>query len=675
VSLAAGVDEPDALAGLLALTIIRGGLAMPVRRLATVCVALLVMLGVASVGSAGAASPALGCKSSCTVISDPTVFTILWQPSNWTNFPFNKMGYDVTQVQQFISNLNETPYSNILAQYTSTGQTQPNDQVHYGGSCTVTDSTNDPSNGGNLAGTSSYPIADDTLATKIGECIDTESQTLPQWSASNPGNIYLLLPPEGMYFHGPIGANLGTKTSFSDFCGYHWANSLVEPSDTVVYGVIASPAFSTCIPGSTYEADAIWLTDHELFEAITNTGGGGYSDQRPGATSTWEVADECGSPPGGGLTFGTGENVNLNGTTYFLPGMWSNIAAGSTGVGTCQWVNYEAQVNPVATGTLGNPYSATPDPANLGWYTGNVNVTWDIRPASHVIVSGCANQSITTDGSTTVSCTVQGQIPLLNTNEGPAFTSTAMIHRDATPPVISSTTVNNSPFLLGSSTPGSVNATDPTPGSGMPGGVNVGPCPLFSRATVGTFSVICSATDVAGNTATKSVSYKVETVTASLAKDGGFETPKKTAAKTTVTAPAKVGPWTVNGAVIIGRKAGWAPAAGAQSLDLAGVANSGISQTFTLPASGRYIVNFKYAGNPTCGATTKKMLVTTTGADQNANLTETFSTTGHTITSMGWTAGSTTFGGRTGESVTLNFTDQTGTACGMTLDAVAVKGD
>jgi hypothetical protein len=118
----------------------------------------------------------------------------------------------------------------------------------------------------------------------------------------------------------------------------------------------------------------------------------------------------------------------------------------------------------------------------------------------------------------------------------------------------------------------------------------------------------------------------------------------------------------------------WKPAAGTQSIDLAGTASGNLQQQFKLPATGSYKLTFKYAGNPTCGASTKKMVVLSSGASGNVGGTFTFDTTGHTTTNMGWTPATLPLTGLAGQVVTLSFVDQSNSSCGMTLDAVSLKG-
>ena len=44
-------------------------------------------------------------KAMRATAQNPTVFAVIWSPSNWTSFPWNKLGYDVSDVQAFIGDL------------------------------------------------------------------------------------------------------------------------------------------------------------------------------------------------------------------------------------------------------------------------------------------------------------------------------------------------------------------------------------------------------------------------------------------------------------------------------------------------------------------------------------------------------------------------------------------
>ena len=95
-----------------------------------------------------------------TVITDPRVFVVSWEPEGWAN---GKPGYDLSFVKQFIHNLDKSSVSNLMTQYLPPNGDGVSDTVRYGGDCRLTDSAVDPDNGGIFAGTSGFPISNNTL--------------------------------------------------------------------------------------------------------------------------------------------------------------------------------------------------------------------------------------------------------------------------------------------------------------------------------------------------------------------------------------------------------------------------------------------------------------------------------------------------------------------------------
>jgi hypothetical protein len=149
-----------------------------------------------------------------------------------------------------------------------------------------------------------------------------------------------------------------------------------------------------------------------------------------------------------------------------------------------------------------NVTPATPNGLN-GWYnSGTIDVTFDITiPMGETEQSrspDCAGISITTDTpSTVVSCTVTTDVGL------PTTAATDPIKRDATDPALNpqitpATLVLNGP---GTATP---NATDAT------SGVATQSCESVDTSTVGTRSLQCTATDMAGNQVSETVPYTVQ---------------------------------------------------------------------------------------------------------------------------------------------------------------------
>jgi hypothetical protein len=159
---------------------------------------------------------------------------------------------------------------------------------------------------------------------------------------------------------------------------------------------------------------------------------------------------------------------------------------------------------------------ATVSPAqpngNNGWYTGDVNVTWQGYGAPAVTKTGCGDGSITTDGTFTRSCSV-------TTNAAPVLTAAPVsetIKRDATPPVITYTG-NAGSYTVDQNISIQCSASDPDPGSGLDSTTCAdvsGPAYAFG---LGSHSYSATGTDVAGNVGSGSTTFTVNVTFASLA--------------------------------------------------------------------------------------------------------------------------------------------------------------
>lgn len=170
-----------------------------------------------------------------------------------------------------------------------------------------------------------------------------------------------------------------------------------------------------------------------------------------------------------------------------------------------------------------------------------------------------------------------------------------------------------------------------------------------------------------GSTGRVVISYRPA---ANVVKNGGFEKPVSQVPVRTVAAPKKIGPWQVTaGSVDVVTGSYWPPAAGSQSLDLAGNAPGAIQETLTLPTSGTYKIAFKLAGNPDCGAQTVQIAVVWNGVSVK---TFSFDTTGHTDGDLGWVGKSVKVAGAAG-AATLGFQNLSAGSCGATLDAITAK--
>lgn len=159
-------------------------------------------------------------------------------------------------------------------------------------------------------------------------------------------------------------------------------------------------------------------------------------------------------------------------------------------------------ITPTVTGNLGSN----------SWYTSDVSVTWAVTdPESTVSTSfGCGDQRVTADtAGVTLTCTA--------TSVGGTSSQAVTIKRDATPPTLAPA-VSPVPVVLNGTATAAANATDPTSGVAASG------CDTVATGEVGTFTLDCHATDLAGNRASTTAPYRV---------DAPFETFRAPMSKTT----------------------------------------------------------------------------------------------------------------------------------------------
>ena len=143
-------------------------------------------------------------------------------------------------------------------------------------------------------------------------------------------------------------------------------------------------------------------------------------------------------------------------------------------------------ITPTITGTLGNN----------GWYTSDFTLSWTINDNGSPVItsSGCTPTTYTSDSAGGATCSA--------TNAGGTTKQFVSTKRDATKPILNPT-VSPNPVLRYLSATATPNAEDNL------SGVASQNCATPNTGTAGFFSVICTATDNAGNTATVAASYTV----------------------------------------------------------------------------------------------------------------------------------------------------------------------
>lgn len=187
--------------------------------------------------------------------------------------------------------------------------------------------------------------------------------------------------------------------------------------------------------------------------------------------------------------FGNGSNGEgvTGSTTYTRAGAYQVTLTVFDQMGTPVSLSKQVIVTdatpPVITRTLAATLGSD------GWYTSDVDIEFTVTDLESDVTStgGCDPTTITTDTTETlVTCTA--------TSAGGTSSRTIVVKRDATPPTLAPTVTPNS-VLLGASATVDANAGDGT------SGLATVSCDEPGTTDLGPGAVTCTATDVAGNTA------------------------------------------------------------------------------------------------------------------------------------------------------------------------------
>jgi hypothetical protein len=219
------------------------------------------------------------------------VFTIFWSPAGYS-FP----GAYMNDLNQFVQDLNGSPYYAIASQYSDTVSNISTVVTHGG---TWLDTVN------------GFPETALTYADLFNEV--ARAKAANSWISDS--NSYFQV-------YTPLG--ISTAAFSSPVCGLHWEAStaigqIIYPQD---YGTSG-----TCFPGGNYPHydvvdAAINTSAHEILETVTDPQAGGwfYVD------GSGEIGDLC------NFVFGTraidGSNLTLNGHKYLAQQLWSNAISG-----------------------------------------------------------------------------------------------------------------------------------------------------------------------------------------------------------------------------------------------------------------------------------------------------------------------------------------------------------
>jgi hypothetical protein len=237
---------------------------------------------------------------------------------------------------------------------------------------------------------------------------------------------------------------------------------------------------------------------------LTVTGDGIGASVLP--NSTISLPADWSAKPAGTLSSGrvTSDVWVTNSTTGPFSGVVRYRAAGLNSNGDT--INKDTTLTVTAyTRNCGavdtTPPTITPTVAGAlgygGWYVSDVTVSWSVQDYDSGIASsaGCQTTTLSTDSAgTTLTCTA--------TSAGGTTSRSVTIKRDATAPALDPTVTPN-PVLLGGSA-----TTAPGASDGL-SGLAASSCGPVDTTSVGPKSVLCTATDNAGNTAEVAADYSV----------------------------------------------------------------------------------------------------------------------------------------------------------------------
>ena len=257
-----------------------------------------------------------------------TVYTIFWQPSNYSfDLPGNSNYLGL--VNGFFSNVAaahgaaSNVYYSDTQYYDTTGGTIA-DSSTFGSGNTFTDTNPFPSSGCTDSGMA-VCLTDQQIQTEVNNVIGTHSS----WTRG-PNSVFFMFTPLN------VGSCAGSQCAFTYYCAYHsWFGS---GSSVTLYANMpdAGNNLSACgsaqYPNGNSAADStINVTSHEHNETITDEQGSAWYDRR-GA----ENGDKCAWNFGTALGGGSGSEYNqvINGSHYYLQQEWSNHSSGCVLTGT-----------------------------------------------------------------------------------------------------------------------------------------------------------------------------------------------------------------------------------------------------------------------------------------------------------------------------------------------------
>lgn len=347
---------------------------------------------------------------------------------------------------------------------------------------------------------------------------------------------------------------------------------------------------------------------------------GGFAMGGAGGAGVAGSSATGGGGGGGGGYYGGGGGGGSDGTGY----------AGAGGAGGSSYVTPAATASSVGSGGFSGGVVITPvvtdsTPPQLtpvinppspdgtnGWYRSDVQVGWNVTDPESAITSqtGCDPQTVTAD-------TAGESFTCQATSGGGTSGATVTIKRDATPPsvALAGGPADGASYSYGSVPPAATcNATDATSG--------LASCTVSGYGTtLGSHTIVATAIDEAGNTATASATYSV----VSAQQISGFFAPvhdnELNVAKGGSTVPLKFtvfdGTTPITDAADVTPSVSHVACPGASMVAVTVAAATAGSTTLRYDSSGaQFIYNWKIPSNP--GACYQVTMTTSDGVSLSA---------------------------------------------------------
>jgi hypothetical protein len=270
----------------------------------------------------------------------------------WSSAVNSQLTATTTGIAQFLEDVGSSTYFGVLSQYSTYGTalaTAGTDQWIGNGNPSVKGYILTPSV---CAGTAACTVTDAQIQAELNAQITAGNLPEPTYdSQGNANTIYMT------YFPPNITINYSGYISCTDFCAYHNTGYVGSSSNPLVYGVVPDEFVGACVGCTDDPTDMDDMTDtssHELAESITDTDIGLVTSADFSYPAAWgdnnddnceydEIADIC--------EVGEGDPVTVNGRTWYVQELWSNVDGKCESTGTVTLPYSFSSSGAVTTGT------------------------------------------------------------------------------------------------------------------------------------------------------------------------------------------------------------------------------------------------------------------------------------------------------------------------------------